>query len=201
MSSFVFPTLLAMPTSWQWGQRSNVMLHTSPLSGNVQSLELPGARWMLSLQYSNLIDPDRGQLEAFLTQLRGMANRATIFDIVRSTPQGTMRGTMTVTGAIAAGATGCTVSASGQGAKTLLRGDKLNIGGELKMIVADATADGSGNIVLTVEPPFRSAISNGASVAWQSPTALFLLTSNDWRAAVQQGAWSNYSLDFMEVFA
>jgi len=205
VTTYAFPTaasgFLPYPSGYQFGQRSNTMLHTSPLSGNIQTIELPGARWCVSIVYTNLIEPNIGILEAFLAQLRGQANRVTLFDIVKPMPTGTMQGTMTVNGSITAGATTCTVTAAGQTAKTLLRGDKLNIGGELKVIVADATSDGSGNIALTVEPPFRGTIVNGASVVWNQPTALFLPQAPEWKRTGAQGNWSSYTFDFVETFA
>lgn len=199
MTDFTYPTLSQNPNGWQFGQRSNCRVHTSGLSGNVQTLELPGARWTVGMNYTNVKAADAALLDAVLAQLRGQSNRLVLYDLVSPVPLGTMQGTMTVSGAIAQGATTCSVTAgAGQAGKTLLRGDKLNIGGELKMIVADATANGSGVIALTIEPPFRGAISNGASVVWQNPTTTFMNAAPDWRRSTTLGQWSTYALDLVE---
>lgn len=200
MSLITFPTLVIKPSAYAFGQKSNTMLHTSPLSGSSQTIEMPGARWTVAMNYVNAIDPDRGRLDAFLAAMRGQANRVNLYDIVKSVPAGTMRGTMVTVGTTAAGAVAVTVQAAGQNALTLLAGDKLNIGGELKMVVADATSDGTGTIALTIEPPFRGTIAAGSGVTWNTPTALFMLTAQAWKGDVSVGAWTNYAIDLVESF-
>lgn len=201
MTTIALPTLSrAAPARMSWGQRSNALVHVSPLSGQVQTVELPGARWLLSLEWPPLQEADAGIWESFLASLRGQANRFTAYDFLRRQPRGTYRGTLTVSGAIAQGATAVTI-AGGGAAQTLLRGDKLSIGGELKMWVQDATANGSGVITGSVEPPFRAAVSNGASVVWDRPTALFMAVEPEWRGERMRGRLSAYALDAIEVFA
>jgi hypothetical protein len=82
-----------------------------------------------------------------------------------------------------------------------LAGDKLKIGNELKMIVADATANGSGVISLTVEPPFRATYADSTAIVWDKPTALFLLTSNEWKADIDPPARAHFAIDGLEVFS
>lgn len=201
MTTIALPTLSrTAPAQMSWGQRSNALVHVSPLSGQVQTVELPGARWLLSIEWPPLQRGDADIWEAFMARLRGQANRFTAWDFLRPVPRGTYRGTLTVSGAVAQGATGVTI-AGGGASQTLLAGDKLSIGGELKMIVQDATANGSGVISCTVEPPFRAAVSNGASVQWNKPAALFMAVEPEWRGVRQRGHLTTYSLDAIEVFA
>lgn len=203
MTTFAFPTLTRRhPQEWTFGQTNNALVHTSPLSKQVQTVELPGARWACSMRYRNLTDVDRALLDAFLAQLRGHANRFTLYDFSKSVPSGTMRGSLTTSGSTAAGATSCVITGGGgQASTTLLAGDKLNIGGELKMVVANATANGSGVITVTVEPPFRGTIGNGVGVVWERPTALFISVSPDWQAELGQALLANFAFDGVEVYA
>ena len=202
MTTIAFPVLTAKPTQYAFGQNNNSALNTSPMSGSTQTIEMPGARWTLAIGYINVISPDRGRLSAFLAAMRGMANRVALYDIVHSIPAGTMRGTITTVGVTAAGAISVALTAgSGQAGTTLLMGDKLNIGGELKMVVADATADGSGNVTVTIEPPMRNQVAGGASVVWNQPTALFMLTSPKWKEDVALGDWTSYTIDLVESFS
>lgn len=203
MTTYAFPALSTVaPQAMTWGQRSNTLVHVSPLSGQVQTVELPGARWLLSVNYAVLQAADRALMEAFLARLRGQANRFTAYDFSRPTPRGTYRGTLTITGGIAAGATAVTITGGGAG-QTLLAGDKLSIGGELKIWTQDATADGTGVITGNVEPPFRGAIASGASVVWDRPTALFMLAEPEWRIEPIAGriGMGSVSFDAVEVFA
>lgn len=205
MTTVAYPTLTRdAPSEYSFGQRSNALVHTSPLSGSVQTVELPGARWLLSVQYANLIDPDAGLMEAFLAKLRGQANRFSAYDLRRPEPKGTLRGTLVTSGTTAAGATSVIVT-GGSAGQTVLAGDKFAIGGELKMAVAPATANGAGQVTLAVEPPFRGTHSAGATVAWSRPTALFMLTTPDWRVQAVAGGGprrpGHFAFDAIEVFA
>ena len=79
-----------------------------------------------------------------------------------------------------------TITASGQGSKTLLAGDYLGIGAgttqQVVMVTADAAANASGVITVSFEPPLRNALTAGAAVAWDRPKALF-------RRADSRSAW------------
>lgn len=203
MTTFAFPSLSVVePNAMTWGQRANTLVHVSPLSGQVQTVELPGARWLLSVNFAALQAADRALMEAFLARLRGQANRFTAHDFSKPVPRGTYRGTLTTSGSIAAGATAVTITGGGA-AQTLLAGDKLSIGGELKIWTQNATANGSGVITGSVEPPFRAAISSGAAVAWDRPTALFMLAEPEWRIEPRPGRIGMIAtaFDAIEVFA
>jgi hypothetical protein len=203
MTTYAFPTLSrSKPNEFSFGQRSNTVVHTSPLSGQVQTVELPGARWFFSARYRAVQEADRALLDAWFAQLRGQANRFTAWDFSKPYPRGTMRGTPVTSGSTAAGATSVTINATaGQASTTVLAGDKLSFGGELKIITATATLNGSGVATLSVEPPFRGTIGNGASVVWDRPTALFLPTASEWSAQFAPGNLADFAIDAVEVFA
>ena len=86
---------------------ANTAVFESPLSGAVQTLELPGARWALSMSFPALQDPDAGTLMAFLAKLRGRANRFTCHNFARPALKGTGSGTALVKGAGQTGTDDC----------------------------------------------------------------------------------------------
>jgi hypothetical protein len=204
MTTFAFPALSrSTPSEWRFGLRSNTLVHVSPLSGQMQTVELPGARWFFSARWPNLREADRALFETFLMKLRGQANRFSVHDFSRPIPLGTMRGTPVTSGSTAAGAVSFTISAgAGQAGTTLLGGDKLNVGGELKMVVDPiVTLNGSGVASVTVEPPFRSAIGGGASVQWDQPKAVFIAAEPEWSAEINAPSLALFGLDGIEAFA
>jgi hypothetical protein len=203
MTTYAFPTFTrAIPfTEWQFGQVPNVRSFTSPLSGTTQVADLPGARWAFSLRMDGLTREERGLMEAFMAQLRGGSNRFTTHDLINPRPMGTMRGTMVTSGTTAAGAV--TVNISGATPSAFLRaGDKLAIGGELKVVTQFTASDGSGNVTgLPIEPPFRAQISAGASVVWDKPTAQFMPVDPSWRIEYRAPRFGGLAFDAIEVFS
>ena len=73
------------PSSIEWWLDSNTLVHQSPLSRSTHTLELPGARWRVSMTFSNLLRPELDALTAFVNGLRGAAGRFT-FGPLQQTP-------------------------------------------------------------------------------------------------------------------
>ncbi len=73
------------PSSIEWWLDSNTLVHQSPLSRSTHTLELPGARWRVSMTFSNLRRPELDELSAFVNGLRGAAGRFT-FGPIQQTP-------------------------------------------------------------------------------------------------------------------
>lgn len=146
---------------------------TKSRSGKVTTFGLPGARWVCSVNVpgdtvSHLVD--RRQLEALKLQLRGGANRLLLWNLLTPVPLGTMRGAPVVNGAVAAGATSLAIT--NVPGTTLLRGDRLGVGGQRIMLTADAALNGTIQFL----PPLRGPVSNGAAVVWDKPTTRYVLT-------------------------
>jgi hypothetical protein len=165
-------------------------------------VELPGTRWAFSLRLEGLTDAERGMMEAWMAKLRGGANRFTCHDLINPRPRGTMRGSLTTVGTTSAGAVFCTLSGGGgQAFTTLVEGDKLTIGGELKVVTSNSMADGSGVIGIYVESPFRSQVAGGASAVWDKPTAQFMPVDSSWRIQYRAPRFGGLSFDAVEVFS
>jgi len=175
MSVITFPSAL-VPVKVTWGQQRNDAEFRSVFG--VQAVEVTGPLWTAALVGAPYNDPLAGPWKALEMQLRGRTNQLALWDIARPAPIGTMRGTLTFNTAPVAGATALSITGgAGQAAKTLLQGDMLGFGSgvtqQVVMVVADATANGSGVIALTVEPRLRNAFLAGDAVTWDKPMALF----------------------------
>lgn len=175
MSVISFPSDIT-PNSQTWEQRRNDMEFRSMFGA--QAVEISAPLWSSVLTWPKNLESNRGALQAVLMQLRGKTNQLSMWNFGRPQPRGTMRGTMTLNAGAAQGDTTMSVTAgAGESGKTLLKGDYLGIGSgttqQVVMVVADATANGSGVISVTFEPALRNAHSGGASVTWDKPCALF----------------------------
>ncbi len=200
MTTLTWPTLTrSAPRVLDWSLVPNTQSFGSPLSGAVQTVEMPGARWKASFMMENLTEADAALLQAFLVTLRGRAGRFYLFNFARSAPRGTASGTPLVKGAAQTGNTliidGCAVGA------TLLAGDYFAVNGELKMVVANATANGAGEMTLTFEPPLRASPADNAAVTLDKPTATFMLANDELKWNTQPGKFSSFPIDCIEAWS
>jgi hypothetical protein len=187
------------------GQARYDMAEMSDATGHAAARLFGPPRWRMQLRsHPSLTLAQAAQWEAMLLQLRGGVNHLAFADPVRKVPQGTMRGTLTLDGAHGAGVVALSVSGGGgQAATTLKAGDWLQLGSglgtsQLVKVMSDATANGSGVIALTVEPPLRSAFSGGAAVTWNSPLAYYKqLGEPTWSYAPGRTA-GGFALDLLE---
>lgn len=209
MAVITWPSSLHPGPGTSWGQRRFDLSFASETTGAQQDRLLAPPRWQLGIQQPDLLTPQQaGQWAALVMQLRGRVNHLLAPNFGRLVPLGTMRGTLTLGAAPAAGATAVTVTGgAGQAGATLLAGDMLQIGAgvgtsQLVMVMADATANGSGVITLQVEPPLRTAFSSGAAVTWNRPAAYFKLAGTTARWSFEPGPGLPYTtamaLDLLE---
>ena len=200
MALISFPTTLKV-RAVTWGQTRRDTRYDSSFGS--QSVEIAAPVWSVSIVAPPMKDADAGSWKAFLMKLRGTTNQVDMWDMMRPYPLGTMRGTMTLNAGITAGDVTVSIIAATQAAKTLLAGDMIGVGTgtsqQVVMVVADATANGSGVISVTVEPPFRDAHSIAAAVTWDKPKALFRLTQSSTKWGYSSGALvSGFTLDLSE---
>lgn len=199
MTVIAFPTTLyASRVTWA---QTRLDLAFNSIFGS-QSVEVNPPLWEVSLESDQMYEADAGAWQSLLMQLRGQTNQLSLWNLARPAPLGTMRGTMTLNTAAAQGDTTLSIIEATQAATTLKAGDLLGIGTgitqQVVMVISDATADGSGIISVTIEPPLRNAHLLAASVTWDKPSALF-------RRKQSQASWdyeltmaSGFSLDLIE---
>lgn len=207
MAIITLPTTLRIAEAG-FGQARYDMAEMSDATGHSAARLFGPPRWRAWLRSHKAIAIEEASIwEAMLLQLRGGVNHLALHDRHRPAPLGTMRGTMTLSGAHSAGAVAVTVTAgAGQASRTLLTGDWLQIGtglgtSQLVKVMADATANGSGVISLTVEPPLRTAFSSGVAVAWDKPLAYYKQISEpSWSYTSMQAA-GGFAVDLLESWS
>lgn len=165
-----------------WGQRRFDVTSRSTFGAQAQEVGVP--LWAADFSIAPLYESRAGLWKATLLKLKGQVNQFEMWDVRRPVPLGTMRGTMTLAAGSAQSATSLVISAGvGQASTTLLQGDYLQLGSgvtqQVVMVMDDATADGSGDITVTIESPLRNAFSLGESVTWNKPKALFRRVESD----------------------
>lgn len=168
----------------QWGQDTPTLTSVSTFNGSTQVIERPGARWRCEMQWTAMTPSDARVMSAWLASMRGAARRVRMGPPQYRGPQGTARGVLTVSGA---NQTGAALSIAGATAgATLLPGDYIEAGEELKMVVASSVATSGGAMVVSIEPPLRFSPPNGSLVIWDRPQAYFRLVQSSW--AMSYGA-------------
>ncbi len=113
------------------------------------------------------------------------------------------RGTPTGTPLVNGGSqTGTTLVTDGWSNSTLVlkKGDYFVVNSELKMVTADETSDGSGNLTINFEPALRSSPSNNAGLTISSCTAVMMLVDDN-QTMWDQTSIENYGLTFSGIEA
>jgi hypothetical protein len=182
MSVLTWPTLARkLPPQFEWQLISNTQTFTSPLSGSIQTIEMPGARWACAFSLGALDAQDAALMRAFMAKLRGQSGRFYFWNMARPTPRGIATGSPIINGA---SQTGSTLSTSGWTPSTagiLKAGDFFSVNNELKIVVEDATSNASGVATLTFEPPLRYSPSNGQAITTNKPTTIFKMDEDSAR--------------------
>lgn len=155
--------------------------------GTIQDVIGGEPRWTLQLvQPQGLFRADAGRWQALLASLRGGVNRLKAWDPAKPAPLGTLRGSPTLSGAVAKGATALPVAGSG----TLEPGDMLQVGtgyGTSQLFMVTAAGVGGGSI--SVFPPARLAFASGTAITWDKPCSYFrgMSVSSTWQGSPAGG--------------
>lgn len=175
---------------------------TSPLSRAIKRQELDGARWEADFTLPAM-NKYQGQVwEAWFAKLKGMVNTFNGYNPDKPIPIGPAGGTPLVKLGSQTGTSlnidGCTASAV-----FLKAGDMFSVNGELKMMTADATANGSGEVTLSFEPALRASPSDNAPITTLKPTCTMILV-DDMQAAFTRnpnGIYQPKTFSAYEVFS
>lgn len=206
MTTYAWPDgRIYTPRSMEWGRLDNDRATTSSLNGYTQTLSVPGMRWQVIMNFGEQYQAERRKLAAFLFKLDGMAHRVQLYDMGIGKRDGNPAGTIAlssvqVASSMAQFATSVSLKGCGAG-KTLLAEDKIGIGGQVFMNTDDTTADGSGNMTVTVRPMARAAASTNDAVTTSKAIALFVLADPLSVPRDAGGICPPFSVRFVEVFA
>jgi hypothetical protein len=205
MSIITFPSSLLSVAEFSWSQQRRDMMFSSIFGSQDVGVSTP--LWMVTIGQSLIQDTNdsAGIWQSLALRLSGKVHQLELWNIMRPTPLGTLRGTLTMKVAHAQGASTLSLSGgSGQSGKTVKAGDYFGIGSvttqQVVFATADATADGSGDITIDISATaLRNAFITGSSVTWDKTKALFRQTASKQGWKYGQGkVVSGISLDLIE---
>ena len=189
MPTLTLPSFPAFRSS-RFGLRANSQSFESPLTRTVQTLELTGARWFATYELPPMKRDRSAIWMAWLTSLQGRAGRFYGYDPDCRRPRGTGAGTPLVNGASQSGLSlitdGWSVSQF-----VLRAGDYFTVNGELKMVTADASANGAGQATIAFTPSLRASPADNAALTLNDASCTMMLIDDE------QAAWD---ADMVSVF-
>ncbi len=182
----------------RFGLIANTQTFRSPLDGTVQTLELTGARWQAKYDLPPMTRAQAAAWIAFLTDLLGSAGRFYGFDPDARAPRGSALGTPQVAGAGQSGKSLFVDGWSELEIGLLLPGDYFEVGGELKLVTAQADSDSAGETLVAFTPPLRASPADNAAVTVVNPKATMML-ADDTQAIWDADRTSIYGISFAAV--
>jgi hypothetical protein len=196
-----FPSVT--PTSATFGIKYNTFISNAALNGMVRTIEMPGARWVGSVSFSDLNSTDLAKLRAFVTELRGSSGRFNYGDPGLTGPQDpNLAGTLT----IETGSDNRIIKTTPDTGGGFTAGDYIQIGDlgdspELKTIVSVSGAIGTQQSLI-VEPMIRRTDYLGQTITYNNPKTEFgLLNEDQLRWNIRTKVYlSDVTLDFVEFF-
>jgi hypothetical protein len=196
-----------VPEHFEFGGDPATLSEESVLNGGIQTSNVPGKRWTLSMVHPPALhDGTRAAIEGFLDRLNGQEHSVQFWHMQRKGigGWGYPRGTINQTGvtvktnaaqfALAIEITGC------GNAKTLAAGDMLSVNGQLIMNPVELISSAGGDLTVPVSGMLRASALAGAAVTLVRPTAKFILSTPKWRSAYKPGCAEPLALDWTERY-
>ena len=167
-------------------------------SRKMLSTQVDGQRFKFSATYPPMSRSDFAPVLAFIMKQRSQKETFQISLPDIKNAKGNVSGTVLVKNAHSAGDTTITVDAI---TGTLNAGDLVKFEGHNKvyMVVSDATADGSNEATLTIEPPLRSAVSDNAVVTYDGIEFTVRLTNDLQQFKTDDLDTFRFEVDFIEA--
>lgn len=191
------------------GLRTYEMAEVSESNGDTRVRVLAPQRYTFSIRSLQGLPLDiASEWERVLMQLRGRINHLAVWDRMRPTCRGQLRGTPAIVNTINANATQMVLaSVSGTGSGSWLQpGDWLQIGsgvGTSQTVRSVGTGNfnsGTGNLTVTFEPPLRQSFTSGTIVNTEQALVYCRRVGNQQTWAARAGAfeYGQFSLDLVE---
>lgn len=185
-----------LPRTFSGELVSNTRSFASPFGGSEQVADLLNDRWAFSLELAARNHDEAASIEAYVAALRGMSNTTALYHFGRPNPRGTLIGSPTAQTAAQGAASIVLNTTTGY---TLKAGDMIGVSGLLLQVASDCTAAASA-ITVPLVNRLRTAITAGAAVTWDRPTAQFRLASRP-RVVYLGGYADAVAMDFVEAIA
>jgi len=199
MTTYTIPTTVGF-SSVEFGLENNNQVFESPLSNSIQVSELTGARWYATFNLPPMKKDNALEYIGFLQRLQGRVHSFYGYDANHRSPSGTIAGsTLLVNGA---SQTGTSLNLDGGANSTLVlkAGDFFSVNNELKMVTANATTNGSGEVTVNFVPSLRSSPSNDASITTTNPVCTMKLTGDSTTYSINTSSIYGISFSGVEVF-
>ena len=194
-----FPTSpVAQDASISSAQNTIVTVTTS---GRVQTRQIDSQKFTITLDYAPMSRSNFAPIKAFIMKQRARLNTFTIIPPIVSNAQGVASGTISVDGAITAGATTCTIDGMATSTSDILKaGDYFRFAGQDKvyMAVADLDSDGTGEGTLTFEPPLRSDVANDIALVYDNVDFTVRLSNDIQEYSIVTNDLYKYQIDLIE---
>jgi len=194
-----FPTS-PVASDAQIGSEQNTIVSVTT-SGRVQTRQIDGQKFTITLDYAPMTRANFAPIKAFLMKQRSRLNTFTIIPPVVSNAQGVATGTISVDGAISAGATTCTIDGMTTSTNGILKaGDYFRFTGQEKvyMAVEDLDADGSGEGTLTFEPPLRTDVTDNTIIIYDNVDFTVRLKNDIQEYNIVTNDLYKYQIDLIE---
>ncbi len=199
MTTYAIPTTVGF-NSVEFGLQNNNQVFTSPLSNSIQVSELTGARWYATFNLPPMKKDNALEYIGFLQRLQGRVHSFFGYDANHRSPSGTIAGsTLLVNGANQTG-TSLVLDGGANSTLVLKAGDFFSVNNELKMVTANATTDGSGDVTVNFVPSLRSSPSDDASITTTNPVCTMKLTGDSTTYSINTSSIYGISFSGVEVF-
>jgi len=182
------------------GSQQNTIVSVTT-SGRVQTRQIDGQKFTITLDFAPMSRSNFAPIKAFIMKQRAKLNTFTVIPPVVSNAQGSVTGTISVDGAITAGATTCTIDGLANNTNGLLKaGDYFRFSSAIKvyMAVADLNSDGTGEGTLTFEPPLRTAIADNTSIVYDNVDFTVRLSNDIQEYSIVTNDLYKYQIDLIE---
>ena len=174
-----------------------VAVTTSPFTFQTQVHQHQGEFWRTVISLPPMLRANANLWLSFLLQLRGRRGTFKIGDQDAKTITGTATGTIRVNGASQTGNQVALDGFTASRANVFKAGDYIQIGSYLYMVIADVSANSSGEADVKIEPALRSSIetiNDDTTVVYSNTTTLMRLDTNE--LGWQTDKVSKYGISF-----
>lgn len=201
-STVNWPTAAAfLPQRMTWGVITSRTAWAAAYTGQVQTVLHLADRLRVTLELPPARGAEAADREAFIAAAVSRAHWLRVWHFLRRAPLGTLRGTPTVHGDVAAGARVMQVQTTA--GATLRGGDLLGYNGQLMQCAyGGATANGSGVLTMPLVLPLRRGLEDGTALEWDAPTANFQVLEADPSFEFGPAGWQGaLTVSLAEVYA
>lgn len=198
-----WPTTVG-PRETRYNPEQAAAVTESPYTFAQEVQENQGARWAVDVVYPPLGEADARELLGALLSLKGRVGTLLWSDPFYAAARGSWAGTPVLDGNHAARATTLALTGATPSAANVARaGDFLQFGSgattELHAVLADASADGSGDLSIDIWPPLRNAVSTATAPDTTAPQGLWRLAGNVMGWSVSALAHTGVTLSLVEA--